>query len=145
MIKDMVNKTYYLNQRRNAIVLFAGSLVLIAIMLFAVAQNTNLFSFASRNDRAMQFCLRKYSQEQCDKLFNRGNDNVPADITQWCNGKCTGSGLEQKVCKSVCVKVNTGSSCTATCRNLGNPIAVQRCTKQCPSLVKPTPTPTTDP
>ena len=141
----MVNKTYYANQRRNAIVLFAGSLVLIAIMLFAVAQNTNLFSFASGNDRAYQYCLKNYAKEQCDKLLSRGDDNVPADIKQWCDSKCTGSGPEQQICKSVCVRVNSGGSCRGACTSYGNPIVVQRCTKQCPSLIKPTPTPTKAP
>lgn len=144
----MAKKFGRATKNRNLIFFLVGSLVLIAILVYAAIAKTRTESFAYTPEQIEQFCQKRgFSEEQCDKLLERMRPSVDPEVKSWCNSKCPGGGLEGKICSRVCVNVNTGGTCQGQCNQYKNPTVNKRCTRQCPSLVKPTstPTPTTAP
>lgn len=137
-----------LHQR--TLLLFIVSIFLIAGMMFAVAQNTNFLSFAYTQQQMQQFCLSRFTPEQCSRLTSMGQGPQISDpvLAQWCSEKCRSLDQGAKLCKEVCLKVNTGGSCQGACKKIQQPVVASRCQQICPTLVKPgyvTPTPTRTP
>lgn len=119
--------------------LFIVALVGIAVMLFAVFQNTQISTKAAegRSDIMAQF--QQWYAARKDKVVSTGCGKI-------CNQAGFGGGQEGRICQGICVNVIAeGAKCENQCARLGTKgsgLCVRRLCPALEELITPTITPT---